>query len=55
VTLRACRWPTCLARDDLEGIRFIHNHPTSDEARRIATGIARLPEFMMQQKDFQYR
>jgi hypothetical protein len=42
-------------RDDLEGVRFAHNHLTSDEARRIANGIARLPEFMMQRKDFHQR
>ena len=42
-------------RDDLEGVRFAHNHLTSDEARRIANGIARLPEFMMQRRDFHPR
>jgi hypothetical protein len=42
-------------RDDLEGVRFAHNHLTSDEAHRIANGIARLPEFMMQRKDFHQR
>jgi hypothetical protein len=35
-------------RDDLQGVRFAHNHLTSDEARRIANGIARLSEFMIQ-------
>jgi hypothetical protein len=42
-------------RDDLQSIGFAHNHLTSDEARRIANGIARLPEFMMQRKDFHQR
>ena len=42
-------------RDDLQGVRFAHNHLTSDEARRIANGIARLPEFMMRRKDFNRR
>jgi hypothetical protein len=42
-------------RDDLQGVRFAHNHLTSDEARRIANGIARLPEFMMQRRDFHQR
>jgi hypothetical protein len=42
-------------RDDLQDIGFAHNHLTSDEARRIANGIARLPEFMMQRKDFHQR
>jgi hypothetical protein len=42
-------------RDDLQGVRFAHNHLTSDEARRIANGIARLPEFMMQRKNFHQR
>ena len=42
-------------RDDLQSVRFAHNHLTSDEARRIASGIAQLPEFMMQRKDFHQR
>jgi hypothetical protein len=44
--------PCC---DDLEGVRFAHNHLTSDEARCVANGIARLPEFMMQRKNFHQR
>ncbi len=39
-------------RDDLQGICYAHSRLTSDEARRIANGIARLPEFMMQRKEF---
>lgn len=41
--------------DDLSGIRFAHSRLTSDEARRIASGIAWLSEFMMQQKTFSSR
>jgi hypothetical protein len=47
-----CRWRFVPCRDDLQAIRFAHNRLTSDEARRIANGIARLPEFMMQRKGF---
>lgn len=45
------------ARDDLHRAHFGQylQHLTSDEARRIANGIARLPEFMMQRKDFHAR
>jgi hypothetical protein len=45
------------ARDDLHRLQFGQylEHLTSDEARRIATGIARLPDFMMQRKDFHRR
>ena len=39
-------------RDDLQGICYAHSRLTSDEARRIANGIARLPEFMMPRKEF---
>lgn len=41
--------PCC---DDLQGVRYAHSRLTSDEARRIANGVARLPEFMMQRKGF---
>jgi len=34
--------------------RFAHNLVTSDETRRTANGIARLPEFMMQRKDLHH-
>jgi hypothetical protein len=45
------------ARDDLHRAHFGQylEHLNSDEARRIANGIARLPEFMMQRKDFHQR
>jgi hypothetical protein len=34
------------SRDDLQNWSFAHEHLTSDEARRIAKAIARLPEFL---------
>jgi hypothetical protein len=34
-----------IAANDLQGVLFAHNHLSSDEARRIANGIARFPEF----------
>jgi len=42
-------------RDDMQGVPFAHNRLTSDEARRIAKGIARLPDFMMQRASFNPR
>ncbi|SDS77207.1 hypothetical protein [Bradyrhizobium canariense] len=39
-------------RDDLQKLSFGHGHLTSDEARRIAKAIARLPEFLIQRRDF---
>ncbi len=42
-------------RDDLQKWSFGHSHLTSDEARRIAKAIARIPEFLMQRKGFNQR
>jgi hypothetical protein len=42
-------------RDDLQKWSFGHDHLTSDEARRIANAIARLPEFLMQRHGFYSR
>jgi hypothetical protein len=42
-------------RDDLQKWSFGHDHLTSDEARRIAKAIARLPEFLMQRDGFHQR
>ena len=39
-------------RDDLQKWSFAHGHLTSDEARRIAAAIARLPEFLMPRRGF---
>lgn len=43
---------TIHCRDDLQRWSFGHQHLTSDEARRIALAIARLPEFLMQRRGF---
>jgi hypothetical protein len=42
-------------RDDLQKWSFGHSHLNSDEARRIAKAIARLPEFLMQRLGFYQR
>ena len=42
-------------RDDLQKWSFGHSHLTSDEARRIANAIARLPELLMQRRGFYSR
>jgi hypothetical protein len=42
-------------RDDLQKWSFGHNRLSSDEARRIAAAIARLPEFLMQRRGFYSR
>jgi hypothetical protein len=42
-------------RDDLQQWSFASGHLTSDEARRIANAIARIPEFMGQRRDFHPR
>jgi hypothetical protein len=42
-------------RNDVQEWRWTHGYLTPDEARRIAKGIARLPEFMMQRRGFYTR
>jgi hypothetical protein len=42
-------------RDDLQKWSFGPSHLTSDEARRIAAAIARLPELLMQRRGFHAR
>lgn len=42
-------------RDGLQRWSFGHGHLTSDEARRIAIAIARLPEFLMRRPSFYSR
>lgn len=44
-----------LCRDDLKNVPFYHSYLTSDEARRIANAIARIPEFMQQRHGFHQR
>jgi hypothetical protein len=46
---------TVHCRDDLQKWSFGHSKLTSDEARRIAAAIARIPEFMMQRRGFYAR
>lgn len=46
---------TVHCRGDMQKWSFGHSHLTSDEARRIAKAIARIPEFMMQRKGFYAR
>jgi hypothetical protein len=41
------RLASVYCRDDLQKWSFGHNHLTSDETRRIAAAIARLPELLM--------
>jgi hypothetical protein len=49
------RLATVYCRDDLQKWSFGHDRLTSDEARRIANAIARLPEFLMQRQGFYSR
>jgi hypothetical protein len=42
-------------RDDMQKWSFGHSHLTSDEARRIAAAIARLPELLMPRRGFYAR
>jgi hypothetical protein len=49
------RLATVHCRDDLQKWSFGHSHLTSDEARRIANAIARLPELLMQRRGFHAR
>jgi hypothetical protein len=49
------RLATVPCRDDLQKWSFGHSHLTSDEARRIAAAIARLPELLMQRRGFHAR
>jgi hypothetical protein len=46
---------TVHCRYDLQKWSFGHSKLTSDEARRIAKAISRLPEFMMQRRGFYSR
>lgn len=42
-------------RDDTQKYHFGHSKLTAEEARRIASAIARLPEFLMQRQGFHIR
>lgn len=46
---------TVYCRDDLQNWSYGQSHLTSDEARRIAKAITRIPEFMMQRRGFYAR
>src|SRR5215470_8381464 len=46
---------TVHCRDDLQKWSFGHAKLSSDEARRIAKAISRIPEFMMQRRGFYTR
>lgn len=49
------RLATIQYRDDVQKFSWTHGYLTPDEARRIAKGIARLPEFLMQRRGFYSR
>ena len=46
---------TVHCRDDLQKWLFGHNRLSSEEARKIAKAITRIPEFMMQRRGFYSR
>jgi hypothetical protein len=46
---------TVHCRDDLQKWSFGHSKLTSEEARKIAKAISRIPEFMMQRRGFYSR
>jgi hypothetical protein len=46
---------TVHCRDDLQKRSFGHSRLSSEEARKIANAISRIPEFMMQRRGFYSR
>jgi hypothetical protein len=51
VDANGIRLASIYCSDDLQKWSFGHDRLSSDEARRIANAIARLPEFLMQRQD----
>jgi hypothetical protein len=49
------RLATISYRNDVHEWKWTHGYLTADEARRIANGIARLPEFLMPRRGFYAR